>query len=227
MPENYQPLKVRFHVEHSDTMIPLWMDRLAAASIVPPAAAPEQWAGHIALIREWNKVSGLVSLGDADRLETLHLPDAVSLAPILHHYHADTGVLLDIGSGGGFPAIPLAILFPEWSVTLVERSQKKADFLRRVVSVLRLPGVTVLEGEFPGIAAGITADILTARAVEQPVKVHKAMARWMTPGACFIGQTEPTGAFTETMFHVEPWRDDWDSAGLRRGSVWIARRRAE
>jgi 16S rRNA (guanine527-N7)-methyltransferase len=189
-----------------------------------PATALGQWARHAALIREWNKVASLVSLGDARQLEDIHLPDAVSLASVVAALGLSGAALLDIGTGGGYPAIPIKILLPEMTMTLVERSVKKVGFLRKVVAALGLQGVEIVHGEFPAAVQGRSAAVVTARAVEAPVKVHSALAAWMPVGAVFLCQAGPPVAFGEEMFHVEHWEDAWTAGGVRRGDLFLVRR---
>lgn len=189
-----------------------------------PSEAATQWARHAALVREWNAVASLVSLGDAAQLDTVHLPDALSLAGILVRLGLEKGPLLDIGTGGGYPAIPIKIALPALSVTLVERSVKKVGFLRKVVAALGLQGVEIIHGEFPGVMGDKAAAVVTARAVEAPSKVQRALAGWMPVGGVFLCQSGRPAGFGEDMFHVEHWEDDWTAAGMRRGELYIVRR---
>ena len=189
-----------------------------------PAQALEQWARHAALIREWNAVASLVSTGDACRLETTHLPDAVSLASVVAHLELGATSLLDIGTGGGYPAIPMKIALPELAVTLVERSVKKVGFLRKVVASLGLHGVEIIHGDFPGAVEGGEQRVITARAVETPQKVQQALAAWMSEGSVFLCQSGQVSEFEQPMFHVEHWEDAWTKTGLRRGDLFIVRR---
>jgi len=74
---------------------------------------------HAELVREWNKFVSLVSRRDADRLLERHIVDSLSLVPVVDHLGSDRGVLLDIGSGGGYPAIPLKIARPEMEIVVI------------------------------------------------------------------------------------------------------------
>ncbi len=189
-----------------------------------PETTLHQWARHAALIREWNKVASLVSAGDARQLETTHLPDAVSLASVVAKLGLAGTTLLDIGTGGGYPAIPMKIVLPELAVTLVERSVKKIGFLRKVVGALGLKGVEIIHGDFPTAAQGRTAAVVTARAVEAPAKVQSALAAWMPLGTIFLCQSGQFTEFDAPMFHVEHWEDAWSASGARRGDLTVVRR---
>ncbi len=174
-----------------------------------------------ALIATWNEFASLVSRPALESLEREHIADALSLAPWLKQA-GNPGGLLDIGSGGGFPAIPLKILLPEMSLTLVERSSKKVGFLRKVTGALELKDVHILHGEFPVLGPPMPPAVITARAVEKPAKVLKAVLEYMehlpefVVFLCQFGTLELTPAQSD-LFHVEPVDDAWTRAGLRRG----------
>lgn len=91
----------------------------------------------------------------ADSLVALELPSV-----------REAGVIVDIGSGAGVPGVVLAIALPEASVTLLEGSSRKCDFMERAVSALALANVSVVHGRAEAWPAGIGAcDLVTARAV--------------------------------------------------------------
>ncbi|MCY3772893.1 MAG: 16S rRNA (guanine(527)-N(7))-methyltransferase RsmG [Gemmatimonadetes bacterium] len=92
-------------------------------------------------IRRVNTVFGLISRNDMDRIPSRHFLD--SLMPVLKGILPTDGTILDIGSGGGFPGIPLAILLPDTDFVLVESNRRKSTFLRKMRRVLVLNNVTV------------------------------------------------------------------------------------
>lgn len=96
----------------------------------------ERLARYIELLLRWNERLRLVGGRDAQTLIHRHLPDVLFLRLML----ADRpGGLIDVGSGGGWPAIPLAIMCPNLELTLVESRQRKASFLRSASHELGLP----------------------------------------------------------------------------------------
>ena len=111
-----------------------------------------------ALVARWNSVARLVSRDDLDRFSHRHLLDSLALAPLLREREgaaaardgegaevADASLpVADFGSGAGLPGVPLAIALPRLTFTLIDRSEKKARFLRRVRDELKLPNVRVL-----------------------------------------------------------------------------------
>ena len=100
-----------------------------------------------ALLLRWNRVHNLTAIRSADELLTHHLLDALSLVRPLRDPLGDAAgdavEVLDVGSGGGLPGIPLAIVCPHWRITLVDAVQKKAAFLTQAALELKLANVTV------------------------------------------------------------------------------------
>lgn len=179
---------------------------------------------HARLLREWNAFAGLVSSREVDRLGEQYA-DALSLGPVVRHFGQESGHLLDIGTGGGFPALPLKILFPALRVTLVERNAKKVGFLRKALSVLDMRDVEVFHGEFPMVLPkGLVPTLITARAVERAPVISKALSRWMQVGSVYLCQSGEVECFMAPMFHVEQWQDEWTTGGMRRGELKLIHR---
>ncbi len=115
---------------------------------------------------EWNAKFNLTAITDPEEVQLKHFLDSLSLLQVYDRQHAH---LLDIGSGAGFPGIPLKIARPEWRVTLLEATGKKALFLRHMIDVLQLNEIDVVHGRAEEIAHEkkyrSSFDIVTARAV--------------------------------------------------------------
>ena len=90
------------------------------------------------LLLKWNRTYNLTALRDPAQAISHHLLDSLAIVP-----HVGTGTLLDVGSGGGLPGIPLAITRPELSVSMVDTVQKKATFLQQASIELGLKNVAV------------------------------------------------------------------------------------
>ncbi len=124
---------------------------------------------------------GLSAVTDPDEVQRRHFLEPAALAVLLSRRGLlAPGVrVLDLGSGAGFPGLPLKILFPAVDLTLVEATKKKAGWLERLVTALELEGVRVLDaraedlGRDPSHRARY--DIVTARAVA-PLRVLLEMA---------------------------------------------------
>jgi 16S rRNA (guanine527-N7)-methyltransferase len=123
-------------------------------------AALERFAALVA-----SSPHNLVSRRAREELRTRHVPESVALAALL-----PTGAsrLLDVGSGGGFPGMVLAIVRPALEVHLLDATAKKTAFLRETAATLGLENVTVHTGRAEELARGPLAssfDLVTARAV--------------------------------------------------------------
>lgn len=180
---------------------------------------------YLALVREWNGFASLVSAGDVGARLEEHVWDSLSIAAYVAEGCRDGGVWLDVGSGGGFPAIPVRAVLQDTPVRLVERNAKKVGFLRQTVARLGLDGVTIVQGAFPQAGGEGGIAVVTSRAIEDPERVGKALAGWLPEGATYLCQREePPERLGGPMFHVEQVRDAWDTRELRRGSLWRIRR---
>jgi len=93
------------------------------------------------LIKEWNKKINLVSRKDVENFQINHLIHSLSISKLIL-FEPKTKVL-DLGTGGGLPGIPLAIFFPQTIFHLVDRKQKKIDVLRNIIIELDLKNVIV------------------------------------------------------------------------------------
>ena len=107
------------------------------------------------LLLKWNKTYNLTALRDPQQALSHHLLDSLAILP-----HVGPEPLLDVGSGGGLPGIPLAIVRPELAVRMVDTVQKKATFLQQAAIQLGLKNVTVNHArveELPGQYAQISS----------------------------------------------------------------------
>lgn len=122
---------------------------------------------YVKLIKKWNRVYSLVSKGDLDHLEERHINDSLVLEPFLK----TSGNHLDIGSGAGFPGVPLAICRPDVRFVLNDRSTNKCRFLRDVKFHLSLTNVDVQERDIrKPDSSNQLFDTISIRAVAPPEK---------------------------------------------------------
>ncbi len=98
--------------------------------------------GFLDLLQKWNKVYNLTSVRDPQEMLTHHLLDSLAAVAPLQRYLADKGLtepkLLDVGSGGGLPAVVFAICLPQLDVSCVDTVGKKIAFIQQVAASLRL-----------------------------------------------------------------------------------------
>ena len=128
----------------------------------------------------WNQRVNLTSKGalaDADRV---HFLDSIALVPLVQREMPSASSLVDVGTGAGFPGVPVKLLLPELHLTLVEATQKKADFLRWLVAELDLSNVRVTAQRAERLAHlpeyREAFDVATARALgPMPVVLELAL----------------------------------------------------
>jgi 16S rRNA (guanine527-N7)-methyltransferase len=140
------------------------LSELLPASISLDKTQIEKCARHLERVLETNQEFNLTSITDPREAVIKHIIDSLLPSPL----YADAGTILDLGSGAGYPGIPLAIVYPGKRVHLVDATQKKARFLQEVADELELDNVTVHAERGEAILRSLPMDeidILTARAV--------------------------------------------------------------
>ena len=101
----------------------------------------------------WNQVHNLTAIEGEKNSVRLHLIDSITVLPLMRQFLTqETPNIADLGSGGGLPAIPIAILQPSWHVTLIEAIRKKTAFLQHVRGKLGLKNIQVLSERVEAVA---------------------------------------------------------------------------
>lgn len=105
----------------------------------------KQFRDYYELLIEWNRFMNLTAITDYEEVMKKHFIDSLTLVKYDFDYHKKIS-MIDIGTGAGFPGIPIKIVFPNIEVTLLDSLHKRVEFLKVVVSRLALDQVTVLHG---------------------------------------------------------------------------------
>jgi 16S rRNA (guanine527-N7)-methyltransferase len=186
-----------------------------------PGPVADDLETFITLLKKWQRIQNLVSRETLSEVWERHVADSLQ---VLNHLRPGDRVFFDLGSGGGFPAVPLAIASKgsNTAFTLVEPSGRKASFLRTVARELGL-AVTVLDQRAEQIDSRETPDVITARAVtalpellalaspffgpatraifhkgrEYGEEVEQSRARWRFDMIVHQSDTDPRGVLLE------------------------------
>ena len=125
-----------------------------------PTGAAEKFAALLTELEKWNRRVNLTAIRDPDEMITGHLLDSLVARPLL----AGTRVL-DVGTGPGFPGLPLAIAEPNRHFTLLDSNRKKIMFVQHVAGLLGLDNVVAVKGRGEDYAPGQRFDTVIARAL--------------------------------------------------------------
>ncbi len=162
-------------------------DGASAIGIPLGAEAPSLFDAYQRELLVWNRRINLVSEKSSRQIVVRHFLDSLTAAPWIAN---PMGLLIDIGSGGGFPGIPLRIVLPGLQVWLVESSRKKTSFLSHIVRTLGLQGVSVIR-ERVEVLIGEKAcagcfDTAVSRAAFKLPELLKMASFFLKPGGRLI-----------------------------------------
>ncbi len=148
----------------------------------------ERFSWYLDLLQRWGRKTNLTSRLDTREVVVYHFLDSLSG----YHWVRETpgGRVVDVGTGAGFPALPLKICLPGLYVTLIESTRKKVDFCREVARRLDIRGLEILwgRGEEWGALAGYAGsyDWVLSRAVSKAASVARRCLPLLRPGGCIL-----------------------------------------
>lgn len=157
---------------------------LAALGVDLDAAAQAKLLAYLELLEKWNRTHNLTSVRGAERMLSHHLLDSLAVLP---HLQPARGMrLVDVGSGGGLPGIPLAIARPTQQVVLLDSNRKKAAFLQQAVAELQLHNAEVATERAEAYDPQKLFDVAIARALSSLVQFIEVAAHLVLLGGRLI-----------------------------------------
>ena len=198
----------------SEALAPLLADGVRELGLDLSDAQLGKLLDYVALLSKWNAVYNLTAIRDPRQMLIQHILDSLSIVPHLAKRGASS--VLDVGSGGGLPGIVLAIVLPEWTVTVNDIVHKKTAFQAQAKAELGLANLSVVTGRvetlLPGAEVPAKFDVIVSRAFAELADfvtlarhlVAEQGAIWAMKGVRPDGEIErlPAGARVEQIIRL-------------------------
>jgi 16S rRNA (guanine527-N7)-methyltransferase len=155
---------------------------LKALDLTPTEEQVSSFMTYLEELKRWNRAMSLTSLKTDEDIVVKHFLDSCLYLKALP---PDVRSIADVGSGAGFPGVPLKIMRPEFSVYLIESSGKKCSFLRHIRRTLNIDGMEVFEGRVEGVE-GVEVDAALTRATFAVDDFVRKAGRIVKPGGVFV-----------------------------------------
>ncbi|MGE8160744.1 16S rRNA (guanine(527)-N(7))-methyltransferase RsmG [Paraburkholderia sp. NPDC080076] len=197
-----------------DALAPLLEDGVRELGLNLSSAQLGKLLDYVALLSKWNAVYNLTAIRDPRQMLIQHILDSLSIVPYLAPLGPSS--VLDVGSGGGLPGIVLAIVLPEWTVTVNDIVHKKTAFQAQAKAELGLTNLSVVTGRVetlrPGAEVPAKFDVIVSRAFAELADfvtlarhlVAEQGAIWAMKGVRPDGEVErlPAGAHVEQIIRL-------------------------
>lgn len=152
--------------------------RLKSFGVELPLEREAALGAFLELLERWNRVYNLTAVRDPDEIVARHFVESLALRPLLRGER-----IADVGTGAGFPGMPLAIAAPERSFTLIDSRAKRIRFLRHVVAELGLRNVELVQGRAEHLRPERPFATVLARAVAPPKELLDICRPLTAPGS--------------------------------------------
>lgn len=186
----------------------------------------DQLKHYITMLVEWNEKFNLTAILDPIKIVQLHLQDSLSLAHFIDF--KTSAVIADVGTGAGFPGMPLKILFPHLTVILIEVNKKKQDFLMQVASQLGLENVIVCPLDWRAFLreTSYKIDCFFARASLQPeelVRIFKGSSPYQQAKLVYWASTQWVAGKQEAVYKEK--EEEYVIGDVRRKYIFFSKNR--
>ncbi len=191
--------------------------RLAGIVELTPAQI-ELLEGHYELLVKWNQTLNLTRIEGVEEAVERHYAESLFLASCLVSRCGNRPLrIADIGSGGGFPGLPVAIFLPDCSVTLIESHQRKAVFLKEASRNLPNVKVAAKRAEEMALVNGDKFDVAISRAVSY-ADLAKPLKRLAVSAYLLTGAEEPPEkiGFVSSRVLALPWASERETSRFLR-----------
>ena len=142
---------------------------------------------YLATLKKWNKVYNLTAINEDSEIIVKHFFDSLSV----NRYIQNSGRILDVGTGAGFPGLILALFNPEKSFVLVDGVSKKISFLQEMIGKLNLKNVIAVHAKVEQYKVAEQFDIIISRAFADIKKMTKLTSHLIKNGGKFIAMKGP------------------------------------
>ena len=146
----------------------------------------EQFLQYYYLLKEWNSFMNLTAIIEFNEVLKKHFVDSVSLINAVPDLQEKSYSLIDVGTGAGFPGVPLKIVFPDLKITLLDSLNKRVQFLNEVVHILNLQDITVIHGSAKPGKLRESFDLCVSRAVANLTTLSEYCLPFVKKGGYFI-----------------------------------------
>lgn len=146
-----------------------------------PEAVRDSLIAYVELLSKWNRAYNLTAVRDPAEMVTRHLLDSLAVVP---HFCGQRTV--DVGTGGGLPGIPLALVFPERQFVLLDTNSKKTRFLVQARAALRLDNVEVVHARVEEYQADPLFDCIITRAFASVADILIGSRHLLIPDGVFL-----------------------------------------
>lgn len=159
----------------------LFINGLRELNLDLAPAARDKLIAFLQFLQKWNQSYNLTAITDLKKMLSYHVLDSLSIAPFIQGDH-----ILDVGSGAGFPGIPLAVYFPQKRWILLDSNGKKARFLIQAKAEFKLDNIEVVNERVETWSNGQRFDTIITRAVGSIPELIQQTQSLLAPGGCWL-----------------------------------------